>query len=451
MSKRVLFLNRSYWPDLEATGQLLTELCEDLAGRFDVTVVAGQPNHTTDELQNDCLASGQRHGVRIRRVRHTRFAKRARLGRLLNFATFTTSALFACLFMNRADIVVVETDPFTLPLVGHVLRLLWRCRLVVYLQDVYPDVAVALNIVREGFLTRLLRGMLARTYRSADRVVVLSDDMRELLMRWGVASERMVCIPNWVDTARVHPVKRDNPLRQELGIGANDLVVMYSGNIGLTQPLGHLLNVADRLRTRTDIHFILAGNGCAKARLEQECRDRQLPNVRFLDYQPLDRLAVSLSAADLHFIAVAEKLIRCLMPSKLYGVLASGTPCVVMAPLDSELCRTVQDHEVGFGVAPEDDESLVRTVLRAAENRDDLALRGQRARDLALSAFDRRQASDRVAELLHSVILNGHAHPANEFIEAQSLRGRAARKPKLEIATNSKSEIAMTTTMESTS
>jgi hypothetical protein len=118
----VLFINRSYWPDAEASGQLLTELCEDLAGPFDVTVLAGQPNQNPDQVVFRRRGWETRNGVHIRRVRHSQFPKRFFLGRLINLVTFLLGASLAALIIRRPDIVVVETDPPLLCLLGAFLR-----------------------------------------------------------------------------------------------------------------------------------------------------------------------------------------------------------------------------------------------------------------------------------------------------------------------------------------
>ena len=177
--KRVLFLNRSYWPDAEATGQLLTELCEDLAQSFQVTVIAGQPNVDQAECAFRRHGEENRNGVCIRRVRHTSFPKRSLPGRLVNYASFLWGALWAALWTKRPDVVVVETDPPLLCLIGWCLQRLRGAKLICYLQDIHPDIGIALGKFRDRWALRILRRLLFYVYRHADRVVVLSRDMRD--------------------------------------------------------------------------------------------------------------------------------------------------------------------------------------------------------------------------------------------------------------------------------
>ena len=228
---RVLFLNRSYWPDEEATGQLLTELCEDLAGTFDVTVIADRPRGAPADAEYHRCAKDIRRGVRIRRVRTTRFSKRSLTGRIINYLSFLAGAFWAALWVKRPAVVVVETDPPLLCLIGWYLQRVRHTKLVICLQDIHPDIAIALGKLTDGVMLRALRRLIVHTYRRADCVTVLSRDMRQRIIEAGVEPRRVVCIPNWADTTVVRPIKRDNPFRTQHGLDGH-FIAMYSGNLG---------------------------------------------------------------------------------------------------------------------------------------------------------------------------------------------------------------------------
>jgi colanic acid biosynthesis glycosyl transferase WcaI len=399
----VLFLNRSYWPDAEATGQLLTELCEDLPDSLDVTVIAGQPNDNPTGADYRRRGTEFRNGVRIRRVRHTRFNKRFLPGRIINYLSFLLAAFWAAVWTKLPDVAVVETDPPLLCLIGWYLKRLRGAKLIVYLQDIHPDIAVALGKIRNGWLTRALRRLMFRTYRAADRVVVLSRDMRDRVIDSGVAPERVVCIPNWIDTQQVRPVKHFNAFRERQCRGAK-FVVMYSGNLGLCQRLEDVIAAASHLRDRRDILFLLVGEGVLKSQLIEQVLDLGLPNVRFLPYQPKSKLAESLSAADLHLVPLDPRVASCLMPSKLYGVLASGTPLVAVATDRCELAELIRQHAIGVVAQPGDPEALAGILRNLADHRTDLLGMGGRARQLAIAEYDRKQVTGRFNDLLVEVV-----------------------------------------------
>ena len=401
----------------------MTELCEDLAKQFEVTVVAGQPNQNPKNEAFCRRGRESHHGVTIERVSHPQFSKRSMLGRAINLIGFLLSAAIRVVRVSRPDIVVVETDPFMLPLLGRWLKWWHGSRFVVYLQDLYPDVAVALEKVREGWLTRFLRWQLCRAYRHADKIIVLSGDMKSRLIDWGLDGTRIVSVENWVDTSSVFPVKNENPLRRRLGLDAK-FVVMHSGNMGLSQYLGNVLDAANLLADRTDIEILLVGDGATRRDLERQSNELKLTNVRFLPYQPRNELAQSLSAADLHLISMHPEAHHCLMPSKLYGILASGTAVIAVAALDSELARLIDEWKVGMTVAPNDPVALSTKLRWCAENRAELQAMGQRARGIAVEQFDRKRQTTRFAEVLegafetHSMTVQANKYSQSSVVGA---------------------------------
>ena len=427
---RVLVLNRSYWPDAEATGQLLTELCEDLADNFELTVVAGQPNQNPAGAACKAWGKDQHNGVAVFRIPHFKFGKRSLWGRAANMLTYLAGAAVASLFARRQDVVVVETDPFLLPLLGRLLQWRHRCRLVVYLQDIYPDVAIALGKVREGWFTRALRRALFSIYSRADRVVVLGDDMRARLAAARVPDAKITVIPNWADTARIVPVRTGNAFRSRESLDGR-FVVMYSGNMGLCQNLDEVLSAAERLRDRADILFLFVGDGASRPRLEQFARERGLSNVRFLPYQPQSELAHSLSAADLHLVPLDARVTGCLVPSKLYGILAAGVASLVIAENECQASRVVADSGAGRVIAPRDPARLAAAIAWCADHPAELRAMGEVARRLAEREYDRKLITGRFGELLHDVIA---AAQPRARVFAPAVDERCAARPLVPVA-----------------
>ena len=409
---RILFLNRSYWPDTEATGQLLTDLTEDLAGRFDVHVLAGRPNHS-GESNYVYADEDERHGVTIHRTRHSQFPKASKVGKLVNLMSFTASAYWRIRRRLVPDVVVAQTDPFFLPLVAERMRQRNGCRMIVTLQDIYPDVMVGAGLLKEGRATRTIRRLLKRAYQRADRIVVLSRDMREKCMSWGLPEEKLTVIPNWSDTSKVRPIKERNEFRTQYGL-EDAFIVMYSGNLGYAHLMEPFLRAAEQVQARPEIQFVIIGEGVQKPRLERLAAARGLDNVRFLPYQPRNSLSQSLSAADVHFVSMHPDVADCLMPSKLYGILASGTPVIATCPAESELGQIVEDFEVGMvcdaGQRGQltDREVVAGQIAGAIErlaDRPELArAMGEAARHLAVEKFDRRIHTEEFGRVIDEVL-----------------------------------------------
>ncbi|MFN8625540.1 MAG: glycosyltransferase family 4 protein [Candidatus Binatia bacterium] len=258
---RLLFLNRSFWPDLEATGQLLTELCTDLSRDHEVSVIAG-PSYHVDTRGRGLWRQDMLGRVRVTRTWGTRLPKRRLLGRLLNLGSYYALAAVAALRSARPDVVVAETDPPLLGLLAVLLRARWHCRFVYYCQDIYPDIAEVTGGIRNRPLLALLRWAIRLAYRKADLIVVLGEDIRRRLIDKGVPAARIAVVPNWVDCNVIHPLSQ-NGFRTQFG---NRFVVMYSGNLGLSQQLKSVLEAARRLRDDDGLVFAALARGSDHAK-----------------------------------------------------------------------------------------------------------------------------------------------------------------------------------------
>jgi glycosyltransferase involved in cell wall biosynthesis len=296
-------------------------------------------------------------------------------------------------------VIVAETDPPLLGALAAVLKRRWRCRLVYNVRDLYPDIAEVTGGVRSPFLLELLRRGNDYAYERADLIVTLGHDMARRIVDKGVSPDKVVVVPDWVDCGRIRPLDT-NPLRRSFG---DKFVVMYSGNIGLSQQLEAVLEAADRLRDDERILFAIIGDGARKKWLQERAHVMGLINVSFLPYQPLEKLGESLSAADLHLIPLAPGAAGCLVPSKIYGILAAGRPFIAMMEESAEVAHIARDDKVGFVVRPGNVDALIGAIRQAVDSPEHLKLMGARARRLAEVRFDRIKVTTMFGSMLTGV------------------------------------------------
>jgi glycosyltransferase involved in cell wall biosynthesis len=397
----ILFLNRSYWPDVEATGQLLTELCSDLAQTHRVTVIAGRPNFVEASGSGRWLAREHHQGVEIIRVGNRRFTKKSFLGRAVGLLSYLLLAAWAAFRRPRPDVIVVETDPPLLGLLGALLKSWHRCRLVFYLQDLFPEVGLALGRLKPGLLTRFLYWATQVGLQRADRIVVLGEDMRRRVHQRGIDPARVVLVPNWIDTTAIRAVEPGAGLRRVWELNG-EFVVMYSGNLGLSQGLDEVLTVARELRGEP-VKFVLVGEGAAKAELQARAEQWGLRNVQFRPYEPKERLSASLGTADLHLIPLRRGLAGCIVPSKLYGILAAGRPYVAAVDDDSEVALVTRAEQTGLVIAPDGSEPLAAAIRWCLHHPQELREMGRRGRRVAEQRFDRRVSVAAFQDVLEQV------------------------------------------------
>jgi glycosyltransferase involved in cell wall biosynthesis len=391
---RLLVLNQYYWPGIEATAQLLTELCEALAEDMDVTVVTGvlhsheaEPRHTTH------------NGVEIVRVPSTSFERSKLLARASNYASYLTSALLRGVRGTRPDVVLCMTDP---PIVADVALLVarrFRTPLVVISQDVFPEIAVQLKRLESPVLVSLLRGLVGLYLRRADRIVAIGDTMRRRLEEKGARPERLKVIPNWVDTGRLAPIERANAWARNNGLDSK-FVVMHSGNVGHAQDLDSLVRAATFLRDLDDLRIMIIGTGARHAELTALAERLEVDQVKFFYYQPRQVLTQSLSSADIHVVGLAPGLAGYVVPSRLYGILAVGRPVIAAADPDSETVQVVERIGCGIIVPPGRPELLARAIRDTHDGKYDLKAMGERGRMWVEREADRSVAVGRYRDLL---------------------------------------------------
>lgn len=397
---RVCFFNRSYWPDFGATGQLLTELAEDLVAHHgcEVTVVTGYPLNGRGALP----ASEVRNGVRIVRAAGTTRDTRRFAGRAANYVTYFLSACVAALRIRRCDVVVALTDPPIVGLAALLAAVCRRARFVFLCQDIFPEVAVLLEDFHDRGVNLALELVNRFLLWRADAVIALGDTMKQRLVEGkGADPRRIVVIHNWADCRTLVPGPKNNPFARAHGL-RDRFVVMHAGNIGLSQNLDVVLEAAARLRTHDAIRFVFIGDGARRVALEQRARERGLTNVVFLPYQPREEMVKSYATADVFLVSLKPGLAGYIVPSKLYSILAAGRPYIAAVEEACEVADITRRYACGFVVAPDDPAALAARILDVYRDGPLAAELGQRARTAAL-AFDRRRQTDAYAAVLRRV------------------------------------------------
>jgi glycosyltransferase involved in cell wall biosynthesis len=396
----VCFFNRSYWPDFGATGQLLTELAEDLVRHHgcEVTIVTGYPLKGSERVP----AREMRNGVRIIRAAGTTRDPRRFVGRAMNYLTYFVSACWAGLRMPSPDVVIAMTDPPIIGLAAVLASRRHRARFVFLCQDIFPEVAVLLEDFRSTTVNRVLERVNRYLVRRADAIIALGDTMKRRLVEGkGAAADGVSVIHNWADCNALVPGPKDNPFARAHGL-RDRFVVMHAGNIGLSQNLDVVLDAAEQLRAHEAIRFVFVGDGARRTALEARARERHLPNVSFLPYQPREEMAKSYASADLFLVSLKPGLAGYIVPSKLYSILASGRPYVAAVEDACEVVEITRQYGCGVVVAPGDADALAARILEMYLDGPLTAELGLRAREAGL-AFDRPRQVAAYAALLRRV------------------------------------------------
>lgn len=404
---RVLLLTQFFDPEPTLKGLAFAKALRRQG--YEVEVLTGFPNYpggTVYEGYRPKLYQKEVvDGIPVHRVwlyaSHDTSAKR----RVMNYASFALSAALVGIWrVKTPDVVWVHHPPATISLPANLLRLLRRAPFVYEVQDLWPDTLAATGMLNEGRVTRLIGGLMRRTYRRAARVVVISGGFRRRLVERGVPEGKIAVVPNWCEEGRVKIQPRDPAYAEELGI-AGGFNLVFAGTMGLAQALDPVLDAAKLLLTEApEIRFVFVGGGIEKDRLAGRALDEGLTNVVFLPRQPQEAMGRVLPLADALLVHLKDDpLFAITIPSKTQAALYAGRP--VLMAVRGDAADLVERAGAGVLAEPENPRSIADAALRLArmspEAREAMGGSGRAYYDRELSLA---VGTERYAEILRAVV-----------------------------------------------
>ncbi|HEX2196658.1 MAG TPA: glycosyltransferase family 4 protein [Actinomycetota bacterium] len=370
-------------PDTAPTGAVVTRVVEELAARgHGIDVVTALPWYREHRIEPGYGGRLVRHEDtpwgRVTRVHPFPVDdKRDILRRAAAFGGFSVLAGAAAARGGPVDGVLALSPPLTLGAAGWVAARRRRAPLVFNVQDVFPDVAVELGVITNRRVVAAAAALERWCYERADAVTVLSEDLRENVAAKTRDPSKVKVIPNFVDTAAIVPSERESSYRREHGL-TGKTVVMYAGNVGLSQSLDLMIAAAAALAHEEDVVFVINGAGAARAELERSARG--LDNVVFVDAQPAERLPEVLAAADVHVVPLKRGLAQASVPSKTYSILAAARPLIASVDAGTEVARIVERSGAGVAVPPDDPEEFTKAIRRFLDAPGEAAAMGEAGR-----------------------------------------------------------------------
>ena len=399
---KILLINQTFHPDVVATSQQLTGFAEDLVLRgHAVSVLTGA--HGYDDPHETYASYEKYRGVKIHRISYFSFGKKNKFTRFLDFTSFNLILFVRLLFFSKQDVVVGLTSPPLVSVLGNIFCKLKGGKFVYWVMDLNPDEAIAAGWLKEkSILGRILKSLSRWSFKNSDTIVALDPYMREKIeTRYGVDPKKIQVIPPWAHETRVEPLDHAiNPFRKAQGLNAQ-FVVMYSGNHSPCHPLTTLLEATLICRNDPQIVFYFIGGG-SRVREVSDFKERhQLNNVVQLNYQPLEKLSESLSAADLHVTVMGNEFVGIVHPCKIYNILSVGRPFVFIGPSASSMGELVKNEGIGFQVEHGYVHGLINVIEKVKMLSDDEKnTLTQKSVSLKDRAFSRKKLSTELAEFL---------------------------------------------------
>jgi len=405
----ILLLSTYFKPDITANGILLTQLTNQWQKMgHEVTVITSMPHYATNRIWNGyrgklCVRE-QMDGLDIYRVYlYVPQSKTSMLGRLFNYVSFNLLSTIVAMVRKRPDIIFVPSPPLTNGISGYFLSTRFRIPFVYNVQDIYPDIAIRLGVLTNQRAIAIFKAMERFVYRKAEAVSVISDGFRRNLLVKAVPDRKIAVIPNFVDTEFIKPLPRNNDFSDSQNLD-DRFVVLFAGNVGLSQGLDTVLVAAEQLAIEPEILFLIVGNGVAKLALEEQVAQKGLTNVRFLPFQPHEVVPEMYATADVCLVPLKAGITHESVPSKVFSIMAAERPLVASVDDGSDTWDLVQDAGCGVCVEPENPQSLADAILYLHSDRTRATEMGLKGRVFVEQNFTKEKIAQQYISLFERIL-----------------------------------------------
>ncbi|TAE28705.1 MAG: colanic acid biosynthesis glycosyltransferase WcaI [Cytophagales bacterium] len=403
---RILIYGINYYPELTGIGKYTGDMGAWLAGEgHSVEVITALPYYPEWAVHASHAGRGwvteQIEGAVVQRSPLYVPKNVTSVKRILHEFSFVAGSLpywLRALVGKRPDVVICVAPAFHLGFVALAFARLRRVPMVYHIQDLQVDMAKELGMLKnQTFLNILIKAERFILDRCT-RISTISEGMIGKLVQKGLPKARCLLFPNWVDGTAIRPLPPGESLRASFGLSETDRVVLYSGSLGEKQGLDMILTVANQLRHRTDLYFLIVGSGGAEPKLVEMARQLQLTQVKFFPLQPYEKLAALLATADIHLVLQRKSASDLVLPSKLTSILAAGGFSLITAVSGTSLYSLVETHRIGLAIEPESADALQAGIEQALHM--DLTPYRQNARQYAEQHLDKDRILQRfVADL----------------------------------------------------
>lgn len=392
-----------YYPDVASTGQILAELSEGMLDAFDITVICVVPSYSgkiKEKYKKNRIYKEAHNGVNLIRVRVPEFDKKNKISRIKNLLAYFMNSIIATIKLDKFDYIYSISQP---PILGGTLGVIGKFlkggKFIYNIQDFNPEQTMAVGYSKNKLILNLAMFLDKWNCKKSDKVIVVGRDMQETL------NERFknkkvpnnVFINNWIDEKEVYPIVSHEEIDNfKCKYELNDkFIIMYSGNIGLYYDLENIIKVIGKFKDREDVVFAFVGDGSVKEKIEKYSIQNNLNNVKFIPYQPKEKLKYSLNSADVHWVVNAKGIKGVSVPSKLYGVMAVGKPVLGVLDNGSEARLILEESNCGVCSEPSDYKMIENNINYIINNKEKIKSLGMNGREYLENYLSKNKSIDK--------------------------------------------------------
>lgn len=403
---RVLVFSAYYEPEIAASLYISTNIYEAMADSgWDVDLFVPMPTRGVDDetrklykkrkLEAKCNGYLKIHRFSMMREGNNTILRAIRY--LIINLVFIWKGLW-----TPTNIIFVQSTPPTQGAMAAMLKKFKRVPLVYSLQDIFPDSLINTGLTKQGSILWKIGSAVEKfTYKNTDKIIVISEDFKRNIMAKVVPEDKIEVIYNWVDEKAVINVARSqNKLFDKYNIERSKFYITYCGNIGFTQNMDMLLEVAQELKQYGDIAFVLIGDGAYKAEVEKQIAEKDIKNVRLLPFQPYEDISHVFSLGDVGLIISKANVGQNSVPSKTWSIMSAERPILASFDIDSELSSIIKQANCGLCAQAGEKGALREAIFHLYENSSEARLMGQNGRKYILNNLTREIGTSKYIEAI---------------------------------------------------
>jgi len=408
----ILIITPFYTPDIGPSAPLFSVLSNALVQSGNkITVITCIPHFATGisnpDFRKRIFYISSENNVDIIRVSVPSLDRSKLRNRLIQFIFFQCGATL-CSFSKKYDVGLI-TNPAIETFFPFIYHAVFRKKPIIWsVFDVYPDVGIKLGIFRTPLIINTVKLLEQICLRHSTHIQIITNSFRSGLHALQVPENKIVLIPIWVDTDFIHPLPKNNSFSIEHQL-EDKFVVLYAGNIGLSQGLENVLTVAEKLKDYDKLRFVFVGNGAGLQELQSQVQERRILNVQFIPFQPRDRLPEVLASADVSLVILKRGIGADSLPSKTFSALASGRPVLASVDVKSETWNLINQAEAGICVPPEDPVEIAEAIQKLMSDENYRQRLGKNGRIWAEKNHSVQSATEKFEELFIKAIKAGNS------------------------------------------
>lgn len=366
---KIVLVSEFFYPYKTSTQKILTELAEDFV-EYGLEVDVLTTKNAYREARQNLKKYDTHKGINIKRVFSTEGNRDSKIGRLINYITFTISIFLNLLFKKDYDKILFVSNPPLVPFIGYLIKKIRHKEYIYLVHDIYPDVAERLGVIKEkSIVSKLMNYMNGKIYKNANTIIALGKDMKQVIANKGIDDNKIKIVTNWADSQVNYCKDVETSFYEKHGL-SNKFNILYTGNISKVHAIDTIIEVARLLKDNKDIQFTFIGDGNKKTYIQQLKDNEGLDNIQLKDYMFGEEYNNVLNCADV-FISTLQKGIEGLgVPSKTYAYMSVGKPLIAIMDENSEIGSMVTEYNLGGQFSSNEEDKISNFIINIKNDKE---------------------------------------------------------------------------------